>query len=134
VLAVFGTLMGDWGRLVLHNVSARSLFSLAYLAVFGSIIGFSSYFWLLRNTTLTRASTYAFVNPVVAVFLGWAFAGETITSRTLSATAIIVVAVMLVILRHAPTSTALELEPLDAPAIPTRDVKSDLNLRASSEV
>jgi drug/metabolite transporter (DMT)-like permease len=134
VLTVFGTLMGDWSRLVLQNVSARSLFSLAYLALFGSIIGFSSYFWLLRNTTLTRASTYAFVNPVVAVFLGWAFAGETITSRTLSATAIIVVAVMLVILRHAPPAGALGLEPLDAPAIPTPDMKPDLNLRASSEV
>jgi drug/metabolite transporter (DMT)-like permease len=134
VLTIFGTLMGDWSRLVLQNVSARSLFSLAYLAVFGSIVGFSSYFWLLRNTTLTRASTYAFVNPVVAVFLGWAFAGETITSRTLSATAIIVVAVMLVILRHAPPDNALGLEPLDAPAIPAPGVKSDLNLRASSEV
>jgi len=134
VLAIFGTLMGDWSRLVLQNVSARSLFSLAYLAVFGSIVGFSSYFWLLRNTTLTRASTYAFVNPVVAVFLGWAFAGEAITSRTLSATAIIVVAVMLVILRHAPPASTLGLEPLDAPAIPTPSVKSELNLRASSEV
>jgi drug/metabolite transporter (DMT)-like permease len=102
--------------------------------VFGSIVGFSSYFWLLRNTTLTRASTYAFVNPVVAVFLGWAFAGETLTSRTLSATAIIVVAVMLVILRHAPPASALGLEPLDAPAIPAPGVKSDLNLRANSEV
>ncbi len=133
VLTIFGTLMGDWSRLVWQNVSARSLFSLAYLAVFGSIIGFSSYFWLLRNTTLTRASTYAFVNPVVAVFLGWAFANEAITSRTLSATAIIVVAVMLVILRHAPSAGTLELEPLDAPAIPPHGAKPDLDLRASPE-
>jgi drug/metabolite transporter (DMT)-like permease len=133
VLTIFGMLMGDWSRLVWVNVSARSLFSLAYLAVFGSIIGFSSYFWLLRNTTLTRASTYAFVNPVVAVFLGWAFAGEVVTPRTLSATAIIVVAVMLVILRHAPPDGALKLEPLDAPAIPPADAKSDLDLRASPE-
>ncbi|MBI1738028.1 MAG: EamA family transporter [Acidobacteria bacterium] len=133
VLTIFGTLMGDWSRLVWENVSARSLFSLAYLAVFGSIIGFSSYFWLLRNTTLTRASTYAFVNPVVAVFLGWAFAGEAITPRTLSATAVIVVAVMLVILRHAPPAGALKIEPLDAPAIPPAGVKSDLDLRASPE-
>jgi drug/metabolite transporter (DMT)-like permease len=107
------------------------LFSLGYLTVFGSIVGFSSYFWLLRNTTLTRASTYAFVNPVVAVFLGWALAGETITTRTLLATAIIVVAVMLVILRHAPPAGGLE--PLDAPAIPASDAKSDLDLRANQE-
>jgi drug/metabolite transporter (DMT)-like permease len=133
VLTIFGTLMGEWSRLVWQDVSARSLFSLAYLAVFGSIIGFSSYFWLLRNTTLTRASTYAFVNPVVAVFLGWAFAGEALTPRTLLATAIIVVAVMLVILRHARPADALKLEPLDAPAIPPAEVKPDLDLRASPE-
>lgn len=133
VLTIFGFLMGDWNRLVWQNVSSRSVFSLVYLTLFGSIIGFSSYFWLLRNTTITRASTYAFVNPVVAVFLGWALAGETITPRTLAATAIIVVAVMLVILRHAPPAGALGLEPLDAPAIPTIEVNPDLKLRANPE-
>lgn len=133
VLTVFGTLVGDWNKLAWQSVSARSLLSLAYLAVFGSIVGFSSYFWLLRNTTPARASTYAFVNPVVAVFLGWAFAGEAITPRTLAATVIIVVAVMLVILRHAPPAGALKLEPLDAPVIPSETVKSNLELRSSPE-
>jgi drug/metabolite transporter (DMT)-like permease len=133
VLTIFGILMGDWNRLVWQDVSSRSMFSLAYLTLFGSIVGFSSYFWLLRNTTLTRASTYAFVNPVVAVILGWAFAGEAITPRTLAATAIIVVAVMLVILRHAPPAGALGLEPMDAPAIPAIEVNPDLKLRANPE-
>ncbi|MCL4522603.1 MAG: EamA family transporter [Acidobacteria bacterium] len=127
VLTIFGTLMGDWSRLAWQSVSARSLFSLVYLIVFGSIIGFSSYYWLLRNTTPTRASTYAFVNPVVAVFLGWALAGEAITPRTLAATVIIVVAVMLVILRHAPPPGALQLEPLDAPAVSHAEGKSNAN-------
>ena len=133
VLTIFGFLMGDWNRLVWQNVSSRSLFSLGYLTLFGSIVGFSSYFWLLRNTTITRASTYAFVNPVVAVFLGWALAGEAITLRTLAATAIIVVAVMLVILRHAPPAGALGLEPLDAPATPAIEVNPNLKLRANPE-
>ena len=132
VLTLFGILVGDWNRLAWHSISARSVFSLVYLAVFGSIVGFSSYFWLLRNTTPARASTYAFVNPVVAVFLGWALAGEFITRRTLLATVIIVVAVMLVILRHAPPADALKLEPLDAPAIPPA-AKTDLELQSSSE-
>lgn len=132
-LTIFGTLVGDWSSLAWPNVSARSLFSLAYLTVFGSIVGFSSYFWLLRNTTPTRASTYAFVNPVVAVFLGWAFAGEAVTPRMLLATAIIILAVMLVILRHAPPTDALRLEPLDAPAIPPANMKSNLELRAGPE-
>lgn len=133
VLTIFGILMGDWNKLVWQDVSARSMLSLVYLTLFGSIIGFSSYFWLLRNTTLTRASTYAFVNPVVAVFLGWAFAGEAITPRTLAATALIVVAVMLVILRHAPPDGALGLEPLDAPTIPAAEVNPNLKLRANPD-
>lgn len=133
ILTLFGTLVGDWNRLAWQSISARSVFSLVYLVVFGSIVGFSSYFWLLRNTTPARASTYAFVNPVVAVFLGWAFAGEVITPRTLLATVIIVFAVMLVILRHAPPADALKLEPLDAPVIPPAAVKTNLELRGSFE-
>ncbi|MBI1750513.1 MAG: EamA family transporter [Acidobacteria bacterium] len=133
VLAIFGTLVGEWNRLVWEHVSVRSLFSLAYLAVFGSIVGFSSYFWLLRNTSPARASTYAFVNPVVAVFLGWAFAGEAISPRTLLATAIIVAAVMLVILRHAPPADAAKPEPHDANELPPGAIKTNLELRNSSE-
>ncbi len=133
VLTLFGTLAGDWNRLAWQNVSARSVFSLAYLAVFGSIVGFSSYFWLLRNTSPARASTYAFVNPVVAVFLGWAFAGEVITPRTLLATVIIVIAVMIVILRHAPPADALKCEPLDAPAVPPAAIETNLELRSRPE-
>ena len=133
VLTIFGLLMGDWNRLAWQSVSTRSLLALGYLTVFGSIVGFSSYFWLLRNTTMTRASTYAFVNPVVAVFLGWAFAGETITPRTLLATAIIVLAVMLVILRHAPSAATLELEPMDACVAPKSGTESDLSLHVREE-
>ncbi len=64
--------------------------ALLYLIVFGSLIGFSSYVWLLRVTPPAVASTYAYVNPVVAVFLGWLLAGELITPRILTASAVIV--------------------------------------------
>ncbi|MDW8141703.1 MAG: EamA family transporter, partial [Candidatus Bipolaricaulota bacterium] len=67
-----------------------------YLIVFGSWVGFSAYIWLLRVTTAAIASTYAYVNPVVAVFLGWALAGESFSERTLLAAAMIVLAVALI--------------------------------------
>jgi len=60
-----------------------------YLVTFGSLVGFTAYVYLLRAVTPAKASTYAYVNPVVAVFLGWAIAGEPVTMRTLAAAAII---------------------------------------------
>ena len=80
-------------------MSTRSLLSLAYLIVAGSLLGFTAYIFLLGATTPARVSTYAYVNPVVAVLLGWLLAGETVTPRTLVAAAVIVAAVALII-RH----------------------------------
>ena len=71
--------------------------SLGYLVVFGSLIGFSAYVYLLHATTPARVSTYAYVNPIVAVLLGWAFAGEAVTLRIALATVGIVAAVALII-------------------------------------
>ncbi len=78
------------------NVSVLSLVSFIYLIVFGSLIGFSSYVWLLTKTTTARVSTYAYVNPVVAVFLGYFLAGEQLTLRTLLASSVIVIAVVVI--------------------------------------
>jgi drug/metabolite transporter (DMT)-like permease len=77
----------------------KSIVATIYLFLFGSIVGFSAYLWLLRVATVSRVSTYAYVNPIVAVVLGWALAGEALTPRVLAAAAIIVVAVALII-RH----------------------------------
>ena len=68
----------DWSR-----VSGRSLAALGYLIVLGSWIGFSAYVWLLRASTPSRVSTYAYVNPVIALFLGWAVLGESIQVQLL---------------------------------------------------
>lgn len=81
---------GEFSRLDVAAITARSWIALAYLTVFGAVIGFTAYLWLLKNTTLARASTYAFVNPVIAVFLGWLIAGEPLSPRTLVAAAIII--------------------------------------------
>jgi len=91
-----GLITGEASQIQLDQVSLRSLVSLGYLIVFGSLVGFSAYLWLLRVSAPARVSTYAFVNPVVAVFLGWALAGEPITPRMLIAAAIIIAAVVLI--------------------------------------
>ena len=95
LLALSGV-MGEWGRLDPAAVSARSLLSLAYLAVFGSIVGFSTYMWLLTVASPTAVGTYAYVNPVVAVLLGTWLGGERLPPLALAATAVIVGGVALV--------------------------------------
>ena len=96
LLILAGTLTGEWARLDVSKISLTSFWAFVYLTTFGSIIAFSAYIWLLGVTTPARAATYAYVNPVVAVFLGWALAGEPLTPRTLVAAAIIVSAVVII--------------------------------------
>ncbi|MCA1581335.1 MAG: drug/metabolite exporter YedA [Acidobacteria bacterium] len=97
LLWIAGLAFGEGARLHASSVSLRSVLSLGYLIVFGSLIGFSAYIWLLKVTTPARVTTYAYVNPVVAVLLGWAFAGEALTLRIGLAAAAIVGAVALII-------------------------------------
>lgn len=92
-LLLVGVLLGEPFRTQWDAISARSLIALAYLIVFGSWIGFSAYVWLLKVSTPSRVSTYAYVNPVIAVFLGWALLGETVTVQMLWGTAVIVAGV-----------------------------------------
>jgi drug/metabolite transporter (DMT)-like permease len=96
VLLVLSALTGELGRVHPEQFSWQSLAALAYLVVFGSIVAFSSYVWLLRHTRTAVAGTYAYVNPGVAVVLGWAFAGEALTTRVVVAGAVIILAVAVV--------------------------------------
>lgn len=96
MLLVLGVVTGEAARLELAHIKPLAIFSWAYLVIMGSIIGFGSYVWLLRVASPARVATYAYINPVVGVILGWALAGETISERTILATAIIIVAVMIV--------------------------------------
>jgi drug/metabolite transporter (DMT)-like permease len=116
LLMATATATGEWGALSPAAVSARSLLSLGYLIVAGSLLGFTAYVFLLGATTPARVSTYAYVNPVVAVFLGWLFAGEPVTARTLLATAVIVVSVALIIRHGARRSVA----PAEENVVPLR--------------
>lgn len=90
----------------LAGVSVRSVVGLAYLAIFGSVIAYSAYIWLLQVSSPARVATYAYVNPVIAVFLGWAFAGEPITSRTMIAAGVILAAVILITTAPQPARRA----------------------------
>ena len=94
------------------QVSLRSWLAVLYLFSFGSALGFSAYIYILKHSTASRVATYAFVNPVVALFLGWSLGGEPITPRTLIASGTILAAVLLVILApHKPTVRPEEVVP-----------------------
>lgn len=96
LLLVAGLAAGEPARIAWGAVSHRSLLALGYLALFGSIVAFTAYLWLLRQVSPALASTYAFVNPVVAVVLGALFGAEPLTPRLLVAGVLIVGAVVLI--------------------------------------
>ncbi len=95
--------LGEGHRLSTAALAPRSVWSLLYLIVFGSVVAFTAYNWLLRVMTPARLSTYSYVNPVVAVLLGWLFAGEPLGLRVLLPTAVIVVGVGLTLVAKART-------------------------------
>ena len=97
LLAIFGGMNGELARLNFAEVSLKSWMALAFLIVFGSWIGFSAYLWLVKVTNPTKAASNFYVNPVVAVLLGWALGGEPLSPRFLLATLIIVGAVILIV-------------------------------------
>ena len=88
--------------------SARSLFGLAYLIVFGSLIGYSAYAWLLANAPIGQVSTYAYVNPVVAIALGAIVLGESITWRIVGGALLVLAAVAIVVRRESRQDVAAE--------------------------
>lgn len=96
MLLAAGTILGEWRGFSLAAVTHRSWWALAYLIIFGSVITFTAYNWLLEHFSPTLVATHTYVNPIVAVLLGWWFAGEAVTPNVVLATAIIIAAVMLV--------------------------------------
>lgn len=96
LLAMTGLLLGEFGTLDVGSISTRSMVATLYLIVFGSLIAFTSYVWLLRVASPAMVSTYAYVNPVIAVFLGWLIGNEAMNGRILVAALIIVGAVAII--------------------------------------
>lgn len=97
VLGAMSLAMGEPAGFDPAGVTLRSVVALLYLVVFGSLIAYSAYVWLLTVTTPARAGTYAYVNPVIALLLGWAFAGEQVGFRSAIAAAIIVGSVIVIV-------------------------------------
>ncbi len=95
-LLLLALVTGEPAALSVGAVSATSLVAFGYLIVFGSLVGFSAFAWLLRVEPATRVATYAYVNPAVAMVLGWAVLGEPLTPRSLVAAAVIVGGVILI--------------------------------------
>jgi drug/metabolite transporter (DMT)-like permease len=97
-LLLCGVVFGEPWRADWSHVSSRSLLALAYLLVFGSWVAFSAYVWLLKASTPARVSTYAYVNPIIAVFLGWLVLGEAVTSRIFAGALVVVAGVIIITL------------------------------------
>lgn len=111
---------GEMARVDLHAISARSIASLAYLIVFGSVVAFSAYFWLLERRSATLVATHTYVNPVIAVLLGWLLAGEVLTPRIAWATGLILIAVFVIKSDSSRRATgpAISTDRLSAPRLP----------------
>lgn len=98
-LSLLALLHGDFTSLDLARISPRSWLAFGYLITIGSLVGFSTFVWLMKHSTPARVATYAYVNPLVAVFLGWLILAEPIGPRTLFAAALIVAAVAIITVR-----------------------------------
>jgi drug/metabolite transporter (DMT)-like permease len=109
VLFVIGLVAYNPSQLDPSSWSARSIFGLAYLIVFGSVVGYTAYMWLLANAPISQVSTYAYVNPVVAIALGVIVLDESLTVRIVACALLILVSVAIVLRRE--SRVAEELEP-----------------------
>ncbi|MGH7957042.1 MAG: EamA family transporter [Opitutaceae bacterium] len=104
MLAPVALIHGDFGQLDVAGITPRAWGAFVYLTSIGSLAGFSTFVWLMKHSTPARVATYAYVNPVVAVFLGWLVLGEQITSRTVVASAIIIAAVAIITTQKSKTA------------------------------
>ena len=102
VMIAAGLLAGEAGDVRPERFSTESVLAFAYLVVFGSFVAFTAYVWLLQHTPVSRVATYAYVNPVVAVILGWLILDETISATTLLAAAVIVASVAAIVRSERP--------------------------------
>ena len=106
VCLLTGALVGELGDFQPAEFSSRSLVAFAYLVVFGSWLAFTAYAWLLQNAPVSRVATYAYVNPVVAIALGWAILDEAVTATTFAGAAVIVASVAAVVRTESRRSNA----------------------------
>lgn len=118
LLLLAAGITGELGGFDIAAVSSQSWIGLAYLLVVGSLVGYTTFAWLLTVAPLPRLSTYAYVNPIVAVLLGWLLLGEALSERTVVAAVIIVAAVVLIVTARARAASPTKVpqrEPVRVP-------------------
>ncbi len=122
ILLAVSAVTGEWQTFDVAAVSAVSWTALAYLTFVGALVAYTAYSWLMQNASPSVVSTYAYVNPVVAVLLGWAIAGEAMTIQMLIGAAVIVVSVMLVTANNKKKPSEDEID-VHRSLMPTTDCK-----------
>ena len=116
---VVGGFRGEFSGINLDEFSVASMIGLAYLIVFGSWVAFTAYVWALQNAPVSKVATYAFVNPVIAIALGWLVLGEELTPTMLGAAAIIIASVAMIVRRETgPSPKERRVEAMPAGAVP----------------
>jgi drug/metabolite transporter (DMT)-like permease len=108
-LCVLGLVLGESAQLGAAHVTPAALYAFVHLLVFGSLVGFVAYNWLLCHVSSTLAGTYAYVNPLVAILVGWLIGGEIITGWIVVGMAVILVGVALVRAGIVPTATRVQV-------------------------
>ena len=122
MLVTFGLIRGE--RFT-GDYSASTWFALGYLVVFGSVVAFTSYVWLLANAPISLVATYAYVNPVVAVFLGWLILSEAVTPAVILGGGIVVASVALVITAERPRRARQAAAASSGEPVPEREPEPD---------
>jgi drug/metabolite transporter (DMT)-like permease len=117
LMVMVGLLVGEAGKLEMSQWSTSSLTAVLYLIVFGSLFAFTAYVWLLQNAPISRVATYAYVNPVIALFLGWVILSEEITTMMLLGAAVIVASVAFIVRRESGAPRHRQVEYESAPAL-----------------
>ena len=124
-LLVLGFAIGETSAIDVSSITLASWIGWIYLVTFGALVGFTAYIYLLRHVSVAKASTYAYVNPVVAVILGWAVAGESVTPRTMLAAAIILGGVAMITIAHGRRVTLGEASGMGAESAESRLAGAD---------
>ena len=99
-MVVVGAVFGEFGQVDPGGFSTKSIAGFVWLVTAGSLVAYTAYVWLLQNAPISKAATYAYVNPVIAIFLGWAVLSEKVTALTLAGAAIVVCSVAITVRRE----------------------------------
>jgi drug/metabolite transporter (DMT)-like permease len=132
-LLLLSALSGEFGQFHFQNISVNAWFSLVYLVIAGSIIGYTAYVWLLHYESPTKVGTYAYVNPVIAVIIGAALGGEVIGKRTMLGTALILIGVVAITTTKKMVISAFKDSARDSQPTPSTHSREEVETKHGQE-